>query len=294
MFDDFDLRWVNVGDGVALRLRVGGAGPAVVLLHGHPRTHTTWHRVAPLLASAGYTVVCPDLRGYGGSTAPPPEEDHAQASKRAMAGDVVTLMNQLGHQRFAVVGHDRGSYVAFRVAMDHPEMVAHLVVLDGVPIGEALARADARFAAAWWHWFFFAQPDKPERAINADPDTWYGAGPELARRMGQENYDDYHTAIHNPAVVTAMVEDYRAGLGVDRAADDTDRSAGRTLSCPTLVVWSTGDDLEDLYGDVLAVWQPWAADLHGRPIASGHHIAEDAPETLTVELISHFGAYGSW
>ena len=288
MFEGFDLHWVNVGEGVRLRVRVGGTGPAVVLLHGHPRTHTTWHRVAPLLVAAGYTVVCPDLRGYGRSSTPPPVDDHAQASKRAMAGDVLSLMHQLGHQRFAVVGHDRGSYVAFRLAMDHPDAVTHLAVLDSVPIGEALARADARFAAAWWHWFFLAQPDKPEQAINADPDAWYGAGPERARRMGQDNYDDYYTAIHDPAVVTAMIEDYRAGLGVDRAADDADQAAGRTVSCPTLVAWSTGDDMAELYGDVLDVWRPWATNLHGQPITSGHHIAEDAPQALAAALSSHF------
>ena len=183
MFEGFALRWVDVDERVRLRVRVGGAGPPVVLLHGHPRTHTTWHRVAPLLVGAGHTVVCPDLRGYGRSTAPPPRPDHAQASKRAMAGDVLSLMRGLGSERFAVVGHDRGSYVAFRLAMDHPEAVTHLAVLDSVPIGEALARADARFSAAWWHWFFFAQPDRPERAIlaeseertvHADPDDAQG------------------------------------------------------------------------------------------------------------------------
>ena len=290
VFDGFDMRWVDLGSGVRIRVRVGGVGPAVVLLHGHPRTHTTWYRVAPLLVVAGYTVICPDLRGYGGSTAPPPAPDHAQASKRAMASDVLTLMSRLGHQRFAVVGHDRGSYVAFRLAMDHPQAVTHLAVLDSVPIGEALARADARFAAAWWHWLFLAQPDKPEQAINANPDAWYGAGPEQAERMGQENYEDYSTAIHNPDVVTAMIEDYRAGLSLDRAADDADRAAGRSLSCPTLVLWSTEDDMHYLYGDVLAVWRPWATDLHGHPITSGHHMAEDAPEALSAALNDHFAS----
>lgn len=138
MFDGFKLQTVEVTERVRLRVRSGGQGPAVVLLHGHPRTHTTWHRVAPRLVEAGFTVVCPDLRGYGGSTAPTPRPDHAQASKRAMAQDVVALMVRLGWQRFAVVGHDRGSYVAFRLAMDHPETVTRLGVLDSVPIGEAL------------------------------------------------------------------------------------------------------------------------------------------------------------
>lgn len=227
MFDGFALYHAAVEEDVRIRYRAGGSGPAVALLHGHPRTHTTWHRVAPQLAQAGFTVVCPDLRGYGGSTSPPPRPDHAQASKRAMAGDVLALMRQLGHQRFAVAGHDRGSYVAFRLAMDHPDAVSKLAVLDCVPIGEALARADARFAAAWWHWFFFAQSDKPERAITADPDAWYRTGPELAMRMGADNYADFSAAIRNPVVVQAMLEDYRAGLGVDRAADDADRAAGK-------------------------------------------------------------------
>ena len=204
-----------------------------------------------------------------------------------MAGDVVTLMHQLGHDRFAVVGHDRGSYVAGRLALDHPAAVTHLAVLDSVPIGEALARADARFAAAWWHWFFFAQPDKPERAINADPEAWYGSGaPGRAEAMGEENHADHLRAIHDPATVHAMLEDYRAGLGVDRAADDADRAAGRRIGCPTLVLWSSRDDLEYLYGDPLAIWADWTTDLRGGgPVESGHHMAEDAPVELAAALI---------
>jgi haloacetate dehalogenase len=201
-----------------------------------------------------------------------------------MASDVLDLMRRLGHERFAVVGHDRGGYVAFRLAMDHPRAVSRLAVLDSVPIGEALARADARFATAWWHWFFFAQPAVPERVITADPEAWYGARPEQAARMGEGNYADYLAAVRDPAVVRAMLEDYRAGLGVDRAADDADRAAARRLACPTLVAWSTQDDLEELYGDVLAVWRPWAPDLRGAAIASGHHMAEDAPSELAAAL----------
>jgi haloacetate dehalogenase len=204
-----------------------------------------------------------------------------------MAADVLALMRRLDHERFAVVGHDRGSYVAMRLALDAPEAVSHLAVLDSVPIGEALVRADARFAAAWWHWFFFAQPDKPERAILADPDAWYGGD---AERMGVDNYADYRRAIHDPATVAAMLEDYRAGVGVDRAADDADRAAGRRITSPTLVVWSTRDDLEQLYGDVLAVWRPWTTDLHGGPIDSGHHMAEDAPDELARQLNAFFQA----
>ena len=285
MFDGFELRHVDVADDVRLRVRVGGTGPAVVLLHGHPRTHTTWYLVAPALAAAGFTVVCPDLRGYGASTAPAPEPDHRQASKRAMAGDVLRLLTRLGHDRFAVVGHDRGSYVAFRLAMDHPAVVGRVALVDCVPIGEALARADAAFAQAWWHWFFFAQPVKPERAILDDPDAWYGAGPELEARMGPENYADWRASVHRPAVVTAMLEDYRAGLGVDRAADDEDKAAGRRLGCPVLVLWSSRDDLEELYGDPLAIWRSWAHDVQGGPLDSGHHVAEDAPDDVVAALV---------
>jgi haloacetate dehalogenase len=164
MFDGFSVWFREVADGVSLRGRSGGEGPPVLLLHGHPRTHTTWHRVAPLLVRAGYSVVCPDLRGYGRSSKPQTTPDHEPYSKRAMAIDMISLMRGLGHDRFAAVGHDRGSYVAMRLALDAPEAVSTLALLDCVPIGEALARADARFATAWWHWFFFAQPDKPERA----------------------------------------------------------------------------------------------------------------------------------
>jgi haloacetate dehalogenase len=281
MFADFTLERIDVGE-VELRVRHGGNadGQAVVLLHGHPRTHTTWHAVAPLLANDFY-VVCPDLRGYGESSKPADAPDHAQASKRAMAADVATLMEKLGFGRFAVVGHDRGAYAALRTAMDYPERVSQLVVLDAVPIGEALARANAKFAQAWPHWFFLGLPDKPERAILADPDAWYGNSPE---KMGAENYADYLGAIHDPATVHAMVEDYRAGLSVDRADDQADMDAGRQLAVPTLVLWASRDDMETLYGNPLGVWRPWAPDLRGHRVTSGHHMAEEIPDMLAAEI----------
>ncbi|MEU4326752.1 alpha/beta fold hydrolase [Nonomuraea dietziae] len=280
MFEDFIDEHVDVGE-ARLRVRHGGSGAPVLLLHGHPRTHATWHRVAPLLA-ADFTVVCPDLRGYGRSSKPPSTPDHEPYSKRAMAGDCVRLMRALGHERFAVVGHDRGAYVAQRLGLDHPEAVTHVAVLDVVPIGEALARCDAGFASAWWHWFFLGQTATPaERVINADPDAWYGLTPEV---MGQEAYDDLRAALHDPETVHAMCEDYRAGLGLDRAADDADRAAGRTIACPLLALWATGDDMEDLYGDVLAVWRGWAENVDGGPIESGHHMAEEAPDQLAARL----------
>ncbi|MEV7404186.1 alpha/beta hydrolase [Streptomyces sp. NPDC091267] len=282
MFDGFTLTRRS-GYGAELRVRHGGSGPPVLLLHGHPRTHVTWHRVAPLLVAAGHTVICPDLRGYGESSKPPTDREHRPYSKRAMATDCLTVMRGLGHQRFAVVGHDRGAYVATRLALDHPEAVSALSVLDAVPISEALRRCDAKFAASWWHWFFLGQTDKPaERIINADPDAWYRATPE---QMGAEAYEDYHRAIHDPATVHAMCEDYRAGLGIDRQHDEADRRAGRRIESPVQVLWATRDDMADLYGDVLNVWREWAGDrLEGSSIDSGHHIAEDAPAELAGAL----------
>jgi haloacetate dehalogenase len=280
MFDGFSLDRIDTGEAV-LRVRHGGSGPPVVLLHGHPRTHTTWHRVAPLLAR-DHTVVCPDLRGYGESTAPPTMPDHAQASKRAMARDVLALMRDLGHDRFAVAGHDRGCLVAFRLAMDHPHAVARLAVMDGLPVVEALERCDARFAAAWWHWWFFGQTEKPaEGFISRDPAAWYRVDPD---KMGAENHADWLRAVNDPDTVHAMVEDYRAGLGIDRAHDEADRAAGRRVTCPTLFALSVHDDLEDLYGDPLAIWRNWAGDLRQARIASGHHMAEEAPDAVAAAL----------
>jgi len=286
VFQEFELNFVDVGE-ARLRVRHGGSGPAVLLLHGHPRTHATWHRVAPLLTPR-HTVVCPDLRGYGESSKPATTADHEPYSKRAMARDVLALMRALGHERFAVVGHDRGAYVALRTALDHPAAVERLAVLDAVPIAEALARCDAGFAASWWHWFFFGQTEKPaERVISSDPDAWYTAGPE---QMGEEAYADYRRAIHDPETVHAMMEDYRAGLGIDRAHDEADLRAGRRVACPTLVIWATRDDMQALYGDVLNVWRRWTTELCGFAIESGHHIAEDAPDELAAELLGFLRA----
>jgi haloacetate dehalogenase len=243
-------------------------------LHGHPRTHTTWYRVAPLLLDAGFTVVCADLPGYGES-----RRVAGDFSKKALAGDLAKLMERFG--AFSVVGHDRGTGVAHRLAVDgHAE---RLVVLDGLPITEHLERCDDRFAAAWWHWFFFTQTDKPAEAIiNRDPDFWYRADPA---RLGPENYADWWRAVHTPEVVFAMVNEYRAGLNVDRHDEAADRAAGRLVTCPTLVGWSLQDDLEELHGDPVAIWRTWATGpLQGVTIDSGHHMAEEAPEEVAGAL----------
>jgi haloacetate dehalogenase len=177
-------------------------------------------------------------------------------------------------------------YVAQRLAMDHPGAVRRLCVIDGIPLGEALARCNATFAASWYHWFFFAQMQRPaERFINADPEAWYTATP---KHMGQEAYEDYRRAIHDPETVHAMMEDYRAGLGVDREHDDADRAAGRRIGCPLLFLWAGRDDMEDLYGDPLAIWRDWADDVRGQVIDCGHHIAEEAPAELAGHLASFF------
>lgn len=284
VFEHFVVGDVAVGD-ETLHVRRCGDGPPVLLLHGHPRTGATWHRVAPLLVDAGFTVVCPDLRGYGRSTSPAPTPDHSAHSKRAVAADMVQLMTLLGHDRFHLVGHDRGSYVALRLALDHEHRIDHLALLDCIPISEHLARADARFATLWWHWFFFAQPDIPERVINADPESWYTGDP---RTMGAENHAEWRAAIRDPSVVRAMLEDYRAGLTVDRAHEEADKAAGRRLGVPLLVLWSRRDDLEQLYGDPLRIWQGWARRVQGHGIDSGHHIAEEAPRELVEALRAFF------
>ncbi|MFI0237978.1 alpha/beta fold hydrolase [Streptomyces sp. NPDC016845] len=284
MFEGFASTRVELGEASAF-VRYGGEGPPVVLLHGHPRTSATWHRVAPLLVRAGHTVVCPDLRGYGRSRGPRFTADHAGYSKRAVAGDVVAVMRHLGHRRFALVGHDRGGSVALRLALDHPGAVSRVAFADALPLTEHLTRVDVDFATRWWHWFFFAQPDIPERVITADPDSWYHGDPAL---MGAENHAEWRQATRDPDVVRAMLEDYRAGLTVDRRHEEADRAAGTRLTCPTLVLWSLRDDLEDLYGDPRAIWREWSDDVCGHGIDSGHHVAEEAPEALAETLIEFF------
>lgn len=279
MFEHFTLSFADLSE-ARLRFRIGGEGPPLLLLHGHPRTHTTWHRVAPILARH-FRVVCPDLRGFGQSSQPLDSPSHEGSSKRAKALDCVELMEHLGFPRFALTGHDRGAYTAFRCAMDHPDVVTRLAIIDAIPILEALERTNERFAKAWWHWFFFGVPEKPELAINASPEHWYVHD---RARMGPENHEDFLAAINDPNVVHGMIEDYRAGLCIDRQHDAEDRAAGRKVRCPMLFLWSTGDDLGDLYDDPLAIWRAWADDVTGHGLASSHHVAEEAPEELASSL----------
>jgi len=291
-FEGFTLETVPCGD-VTLRVRHGGGGPPVVLVHGHPRTHATWHRVAALL-SEEHTVVCPDLRGYGRSTVPPDEPAHAQASKRAMGRDIVALMDALGHERFAVAGHDRGGYVAFQLAIDHPDRVAALTTMGrAVPSIEALDRIDRRFAAEWWHWFFLGQTTKPAEDIIAaiGPDSWYRPhGPEV---MGAEAHEDLWSALRDPAVVHGMCEDYRAGLAIDVEHAEADRAGGRRIRCPAQVIWAAREDVGLFGDDPRELWEGWADDVRGVEIDCGHHMAEEAPEE-TAQALASFWADMGW
>jgi haloacetate dehalogenase len=241
----------------------------------------TWGKVADLLSSR-FTVICPDLPGFGQSYIPADAPDSEPSSKRTKALILVEMMEQLGHNHFSVVGHDRGSLTAFRMAMDHPQRICRLITVDGLPVLEHLDRADWRFARDWYHWFFFAQPEKPERAILADPIAWYSSlSPAL---MGAAAYEDVFTAIHDPAVVHGMIEDYRAGIRIDHEHDRDDRASGKKVMCPMLCLWSLKDDLGTIYGDPVAIWRNWAVDVQGFGLNSGHHVAEENPKALALAI----------
>jgi len=293
MLEGFATRRIDTSE-ASIHLALGGAGPPLLLLHGYPQTHVCWHLVAPRLARH-FTVVCPDLRGYGESRGPAEDTaDHAAYSKRAMARDQVAVMSALGFERFGVTGHDRGGRVAYRLALDHPERVSRLALLDIVPTGEMVSRVDRTLAYGTYHWFFLAQPfDLPERLIAADPDfyldwtvaSWAGEGASLA----PEAMARYRAAFHNPAVIHAACEDYRAGLGIDAALDAADKQAGRRIACPLLVLW--GERRPERKADQwLSIWREWATDVEGGPVTSGHFLAEERPDEIAARLERFFGA----
>jgi haloacetate dehalogenase len=281
VFDGFEEHLVPTARG-DVYARVGGDGPPLLLLHGYPQTHLAWHAAAPLLADS-FRVVVVDLPGYGRSFRPAPAADHRPHSKRVLADDLVQLMRALGHERFAVAGHDRGGRIGYRMALDTPERVSALAVLDVVPTGDVWARADADLALLYWHWSFLAQPAPlPERLIGADPGAFFdfhvralGMG-KRADRYPPEVLAAYRAVLDDPAVVEAICEDYRAGAGVDRQDDDAD--AGRRIACPVLALWSAAGALPRLYGDVLDVWRPWTTDLAGEGLDTSHFLVDDDPE----------------
>lgn len=292
LFAGFEAHELPTSRGT-LHAKVGGSGPPVLLLHGYPQSHLMWHAVAPLLAER-HTVVAADLTGYGASFRPAPTDDHAAHGKRAMALDQVEAMAALGHDRFAVVGHDRGGRVAYRMALDHPDRVERLAVLDIVPTGEVWRRADRYFARGYWHWAFLALPAPlPERLIGGDPQAFFDlhvrAGIGLGAEPGRyppEILDAYRRLLDDPETVQAMCEDYRAGASVDVEHDDADREAGRKIACPVLVLWAGRGGLPIFYGDVLEVWRPWAPDLRGEALDASHFLAEDRPEDAASRLLA--------
>jgi haloacetate dehalogenase len=283
MFDGFELSMIDVGE-ATIRVRHGGQGPPLLLLHGHPQTHMMWHALAPRLAQ-DFTVVATDLRGYGESSKPPTTSDHRPYSKRVMAQDQVAIMHQLGFDSFYVAGHDRGGRCAYRMALDHPACVRKLAVLDIIPTGEAFRRADMAFGLGFWHWFFLAQPfPLPEQLIGCNPDNYYF-------RSGRERFDpealaDYLRCCHNPETIHAMCEDYRAGATIDYQLDEADRGRVR-IHCPLLVLWSQHGELEQWY-DVCAIWRAWADDVRGKSLDCGHYLAEEAPDETYTELYQFF------
>ncbi len=285
MFEGFELTMIDTGNAV-IRVRHGGSGPPLLLLHGHPQTHVMWHKIAPRLAR-NFTVVAADLTGYGDSSKPPTTLDHAPYSKRAMARDQVAVMRHLGFEQFFVAGHDRGGRCAYRMALDHPERVRKLVVLDIIPTGEAFRRADMQFGLEFWMWFFLAQPAPlPERLIGADPDIFYLRLLAQARdHMPPDALEDYLRCVRNPETIHAMCEDYRAAATLDFAYDEADRGT-RRIACPVLALWSR-DVLAEWY-DVLAIWRDWADDVRGQALDCGHYLAEETPDETYAALHAFF------
>ncbi|WP_270933428.1 alpha/beta fold hydrolase [Falsiroseomonas oryzae] len=276
------------GDGVDLRLRRGGSGPPLLLLHGNPQTHAMWHKVAPVLAQR-FTVVCPDLRGYGFSGKPPVSADHAAYSKRAMAGDMLALMRGLGFERFQVVAHDRGARVAHRLALDAPGAVQRLCVMDIVPTLHHFETTDMAFAMGYYHWFFLAQPHpKPERMIQRDVEDWFdlhtSREPKDKGFFHPDARADYLAALHAPGTVEAICEDYRAAATIDLDHDRASRAAGDRVACPLLALWGAKGKVGVWYRP-LEVWHDYASGtVTGGPVQSGHYLAEEAPGEVLAAL----------
>ena len=283
MFQGFEQEKINA-DGVEINLVRGGSGPPLLMLHGYPQSHVMWHRVAPILAQH-FTVVAPDLRGYGDSAKPDSGADHFAYSKRASAVDQVAVMAALGFDKFALVGHDRGARVAHRLALDHPEQVQRLALIDIVPTNTAFAETNMEKAMGYYHWFFLSQPfDLPERLIGGDPEyylkwclkSWGGGALDY---FDEEAMAEYVRCFSDPAVIHASCEDYRAGATIDLEHDGADLS--KKIACPTMALW--GNRLDKWY-DVQAVWRERAESVTGGVLKGGHFMPEEMPDEVARAL----------
>jgi haloacetate dehalogenase len=288
LFPGFSRHLVEVDVGVRIAAVVGGNGPPLLLLHGHPQTHAIWHRVAPALARR-FTLVAADLRGYGDSSKPEGTPDHANYSKRTMAADQVALMRHLDFGRFDVLAHDRGARVAHRLALDHAEAVRRLVLLDIAPTLAMYEQTDQAFARAYWHWFFLIQPHPlPERLIEADPAAYLrdvmgrrsaGLAPFDARALAE-----YGRCLALPGAAHGVCEDYRAAAGIDLDHDRADREAGRRLRMPLLALWGEQGVVHQCFRP-LDEWRLAAERVEGEALPCGHYIAEEAPDALLARVL---------
>ena len=290
LFPGFSPQHIDAA-GARIHCMVGGSGPPLLLLHGYPQTHAMWHRVAPALARE-FTVVCPDLRGYGDSSKPASDARHATYSKRAMALDMVEVMRHLGFARFGLAGHDRGGRVAHRLAVDHPDAVERVAVLDISPTRTMFNGTDQAFATAYYHWFFLIQPfDLPERMIGGDPGYYlrrklggWGTGLDIFDPRAVAEYD---RCFRNPDPIHATCEDYRAAASIDLEHDNADVAAGRKVACPLLALWGEKGVVNRMFAP-LRDWGAVAVDVRGRALPSGHFLAEEAPEATLAELQGFF------
>jgi len=283
MFENFHA-FAHSVNGIEICGVEGGQGPPLLLLHGYPQTHVMWHKVAPSLAEH-FTVIAADLRGYGGSSKPDPAPDHSTYSKRVMALDMVCLMESMGFPAFSILAHDRGARVAHRLALDSPESVVRMVLLDIAPTREMYANAHEAFARAYWHWFFLIQPAPlPERMIGADPRAYWlqkcGSGSAGLEPFTTDALAAYLEAFDDPRAIRASCEDYRAAATIDLRHDDED--GGRKVTCPTRVLWGTMGVIETHF-DCLALWGDRAECVDGEALPGGHYLAEELPD----EVMSH-------
>jgi len=294
LFPGFASHWIDTSKG-KMFARAGGSGPPLLLLHGYTQTNVMWHRVAPELAQR-FTLVIPDLPGYGWSVVPEADKDHAPYDKRSMAKVMVELMEKLGHVRFRLAGHDRGGRVAYRLALDHPGSVERMSTLDIVTTYDMWMGMDRNMAMKVWHWPFLAQPAPlPEMLIEKAPVEyleWKMASWTKAKDLSAFDpraLDHYRAAFSDPLHIHAHCEDYRAGFAADFRNDEADREAGRMISCPLLALWGAAG-IPSETGGPLEIWRQWARHVEGRAIESGHFLAEEAPDATAAALVDFFAA----